>query len=262
MNFKFKEKYDTNDLIGIVRILRSPDGCPWDKVQTHQSIRKDFIEEVYEAVDAIDSEDSEHLREELGDVLLQVVFHSVLAEEENSFVYDDVVDDICKKMIIRHPHVFGDVNADTTEQVLKNWDTIKMKTHDQTTVAETMESVSKTMPSLMRAQKLHKKAGKCALFRSDKDRMFAQVQSVLEKLHNLPDGADHEEKEKLIGELLFSVSGLSSSFDVDGEQSLYNACDDFIGHFAYFEACSSEEGVNIQDLSEQQASQLWENINN
>lgn len=258
MNFEFKDKYDTNDLIKIVRILRSPDGCPWDKVQTHQSIRKDFIEEVYEAVDAIDAQDSEHLREELGDVLLQVVFHSVLAEEEDSFVYDDVVDDICKKMIIRHPHVFGDVNAETTEQVLKNWDAIKMKTHAQTTVAETMESVSKTMPSLMRAQKLHKKAGKCAAFTTGHERMFAQVQSGLEKLRGISDETSQEEKERLIGELLFSVSGLSSSFDVDAEQSLYNACDDFIGRFASLEAEASEEGIKIQDLSETKAGQLWE----
>ncbi len=259
MNFEFKEKYNTNDLIEIVRILRSPDGCPWDKVQTHQSIRKDFIEEVYEAVDAIDAADSEHLREELGDVLLQVVFHSVLAEEENDFVYEDVVDDICKKMIIRHPHVFGDVNAETTEQVLKNWDAIKMSTHDQTTVAQAMESVSKTMPSLMRAQKLHKKAGKCSYFKTEQNKMLDQVQSGIEKLRALSDNADQEEKERLIGELLLSVSGLSSSYDVDAEQSLYNACDDFINRFASFEAEAASQDIKIQELPETKAGQLWKN---
>ena len=109
VEFEFKERYNTEDLIEIVRLLRSPGGCPWDKVQTHESIRKDFIEEVYEAVEAIDEKDPVHLREELGDVLLQVVFHTVLEEEKGGFAFDDVTDEICKKMIIRHPHVFGDV---------------------------------------------------------------------------------------------------------------------------------------------------------
>ena len=128
MEFQFKEKYDVKDLVEIVRILRSPEGCPWDKVQTHQTIRQDFIEEVYEAVEAIDEENAEHLKEELGDVLLQVVFHSVLEEEKGSFGLDDTADDVCKKMILRHPHVFGNVQADTPEQVLENWDKIKMQT--------------------------------------------------------------------------------------------------------------------------------------
>ena len=128
MDFKEKENYNFNDLVEIVKILRSPGGCPWDREQTHKSIRANFIEETYEAIEAIDNDDTELLKEELGDVLLQVALHSEIESEKNSFTIDDVCDGICKKLIIRHPHVFGSVEADTTEQVLKNWDAIKMKT--------------------------------------------------------------------------------------------------------------------------------------
>ena len=131
MNFKEKDNYNFSDLVEIVKVLRSPNGCPWDREQTHKSIRANFIEETYEAVEAIDTEDRELLKEELGDVLLQVALHSEIESENNGFTIDDVCDGICKKLIIRHPHVFGSVEADTTEQVLKNWDAIKMKTKSQ-----------------------------------------------------------------------------------------------------------------------------------
>ena len=117
MDFEFKEKYEIGDLLEIMKILRSENGCPWDREQDHKSIRKDFIEEVYEAVEAIDSDDAELLKEELGDVLLQVVFHCRIEEEKGSFAFGDAVDGICKKLIVRHPHVFGDVTAETSEQV-------------------------------------------------------------------------------------------------------------------------------------------------
>ena len=123
MNFTEKENYNFNDLVEIVKILRAPDGCPWDREQTHKSIRSNFIEETYEAVEAIDTDDLDLLKEELGDVLLQVALHAEIESEQGTFDINDVCDGICKKLIIRHPHVFGDVNADTTEKVLKNSDT-------------------------------------------------------------------------------------------------------------------------------------------
>ena len=125
MEFEYKDKYNVNDLVKIVKILRSPNGCPWDKVQTHQTIRQDFIEEVYEAAEAIDENDIEHLREELGDVLLQVVFHCVLEEEKDNFTLEDAADDVCHKMILRHPHVFGDEKAETPEEALDIWKRVK-----------------------------------------------------------------------------------------------------------------------------------------
>ena len=124
-NFQFKDKYDCNDLINIVSILRAPGGCPWDAEQTHESIRKDFIEETYEVIEAINKKDPAMLREELGDVLLQVVFHTLIETEKGVFTFDDVTDEICKKLIIRHPHVFGDVKVDSLEDQLKLWEEIK-----------------------------------------------------------------------------------------------------------------------------------------
>ena len=155
-----KEKYDINDLLEVMKILRSENGCPWDREQTHKSIRADLIEETYEVVEAIDNDDPALLREELGDLLLQVVFHARIAEEDGIFNFSDVCNDVCEKMIVRHPHVFADVKADNTEEVLKNWDAMKMQTKDQKTPAQSMDSVARTLPSLMRAQKLSKKAGK------------------------------------------------------------------------------------------------------
>ena len=131
VDYQQKKHYSIDDLIEIVKLLRGEGGCPWDREQTHESIRSDFIEETCEAIEAIDLKDTELLREELGDVLLQVVFHCRIEEENGTFRFDDVCDEICKKLIIRHPHVFGDVLADTTDQVLKNWDAIKMKTKGQ-----------------------------------------------------------------------------------------------------------------------------------
>lgn len=160
MNFTEKENYNFNDLVEIVKILRAPDGCPWDREQTHKSIRSNFIEETYEAVEAIDTEDLDLLKEELGDVLLQVAMHAEIESEQGTFDINDVCDGICKKLIIRHPHVFGDVNADTTEKVLKNWDAIKMKTKSQKTQTQAILSVSKALPSLMRSTKIQQKAAK------------------------------------------------------------------------------------------------------
>lgn len=160
MEFKEKDNYNVYDLVEVIRKLRSPGGCPWDIEQTHHSIRQNLIEETYEVIEAIDKEDTELLKEELGDVLLQVVFHSIIEEEQSSFNIDDVADGVCKKMIIRHPHVFSDVKADTTEQVLKNWDAIKMKTKSQNTQSEVLNGISRSLPSLMRSQKIQQKAAK------------------------------------------------------------------------------------------------------
>lgn len=155
-----KERYTISDLREIMAILRSPEGCPWDREQTHRSIRRDLIEETYEVADAIDRGDPDALCEELGDLLLQVVFHSRIAEEDGEFSFDNAVDGVCRKMILRHPHVFGDVAADTTDEVLKNWDAIKRDEKQLRTPAEELDAVAHTLPSLMRAAKLSSKCAK------------------------------------------------------------------------------------------------------
>lgn len=152
-----KKKYSIDDLLDVMHKLRAPDGCPWDSVQTHESIRRDFLEECYEAVEAIDEKSPEMMREELGDVLLQVVFHSVIEEEKGNFDFSDVVNDVAAKMIIRHPHVFGDTAVKNVDEVWSNWDAIKKETKGQSSDKEMLMSVSKAMPALMRGQKVVKR---------------------------------------------------------------------------------------------------------
>ena len=164
-NFQFKENYDINDLIDIVEILRSPDGCPWDREQDHKSIRRDFLEETYEVIEAINKDDRDGLLEELGDVLLQVVFHTQIEREKGSFELSDVADGICKKMIERHPHICGDVEVKSVDDVLTNWDAIKQNSKNRETLREQLDGVCKALPALMLASKY---VSKC--LKSDIDR--------------------------------------------------------------------------------------------
>ncbi len=257
MEFQFKDNYDVKDLVTIVQKLRSPDGCPWDKVQTHQSIRSDFIEEVYEAVEAIDEQDTEHLREELGDVLLQVVFHTVLEMEQNHFTLNDVADDVCKKMILRHPHVFGNVVAETPEEVIRNWDEIKMQSKSQNAVSEAMDSVSKALPSLMRSKKLWKKAANGGVALNGAGAALSLVEQKLEEVRSAVDEQRTEDYEKRIGALLFAAAGLSRELKTDCEQSLYYACDAFIARFKELESEAAASGVDIQNLRSEVIAKLW-----
>lgn len=261
MNFVLKEKYDIDDLVGIVKRLRMPDGCPWDRVQTHESIRRDFIEEVYEAVEAIDECDSDHLREELGDVLFQVVFHSEIESEKGNYDLSDIIDEVSRKMIIRHPHVFGDVQADTTDEVLSNWDSIKMKTHSQSKVSETMDSVAKTLPSLMRAEKLVKKSVRGGVSLENQSEAFALIEEKLDILKKVCKDEDSVQYEKCIGELLFSITGLCGMLKTDSELSLYNACDRYISRFREFEIFAEKRGVDIQGSDTGSTNQLWKEFN-
>lgn len=261
LEFKNNEKYNVDDLIEIVKRLRAPDGCPWDKVQTHQSIRKDFIEEVYEAVEAIDENDTDHLREELGDVLFQVVFHSVIESEQGHFDLTDITDEVSRKMIIRHPHVFGTVEVENTDEVLSNWDAIKMQTHSQSKVSQTMDSVSKTLPSLMRAEKLVKKAARGGVVCESREDAFRNIDEKLCMLKKVSDEEDQSQYENALGELLFSVANLSEILKTDSEQSLYKTCDAFIGQFKQYEKAADEKGLDIQDSDTKVTNQLWKEIN-
>lgn len=260
MDFQTKEKYTVDDLVQIVKVLRSPNGCPWDKVQTHQTIRQDFIEEVYEAIEAIDTQNTELLKEELGDVLLQVVFHSELESETNSFTLNDVADGICKKLILRHPHVFGNINADTTDEVLKNWDEIKMKSKSQKTASEAMLSVSKALPSLMRSEKLQKKAKRVGFDFADTDSALKSLTEKLSSLENTVKNGDSDLYEEKLGELLFDVVNISRFLGVDCEKSLYRACDNFTERFVKLEKLAVQKGIDIENSDAQALNTLWNKI--
>lgn len=207
-----KEQYDLCDLREIMKYLRV--GCPWDKEQTHESIRTCFIEEVYEVVDAIDKKDPDLMCEELGDVLLQVVFHAQMAEEEGEFTLDDSIDGICRKLILRHPHVFGSVNADTSEQVLVNWDKIKAESKGQKTVKDTLVDVPNALPAVMRAQKVAKRAAKGGY--------------ELDARYN---GMEKDEAALCIGEELFRICSAAQKAGIDAEEALYRYTDMFIEDF-------------------------------
>ena len=257
-NFNFKENYDVNDLIDIVEILRSPDGCPWDREQDHKSIRRDFLEETYEVIEAINKDDKDGLLEELGDVLLQVVFHTQIEREKNSFELNDVADCVCKKMIERHPHVFGDVSAETSEQVLDNWDVIKKQTKQQKSQTDSMLSIPREFPALMRADKVQKKAAKVGF---DWDSVEGAFQKVSEELAELKEAVQMgvvENTNEELGDLLFSVVNVSRFISVDSEEALTKATDKFIDRFSKVEKMAEEKGINMKETELSELDKLWD----
>ena len=260
MDFQYKEAYNITDLIGIMRILRSPDGCPWDKVQTHESIRQNFIEETYEAVEAIDKGDSPLLREELGDVLMQVIFHSLMEEEEGRFNFDDVCDDVCKKLIIRHPHVFGNIEADTPDEVLRNWDAIKMQTKSQESYADSVDDVARSLPALMRAQKVQKRSAKSGM---DFENVRSAADKVLEERAELLAAVDSSDKAKIeeeLGDLLFSVVNIARFVGTDAELALSRATDKFAARFRAVEELARGRGIDMKTASTELIDSLWEEV--
>jgi tetrapyrrole methylase family protein/MazG family protein len=228
LQFERKEKYTIDDLLKIMEILRSPEGCPWDREQTHGTIRNNLIEETYEAVEAIDTGNSELLCEELGDVLLQVVFHSQLEKENGGFDFSDVADGVAKKLIERHPHVFGDVTVRDSKEVLANWDAIKQRTKGRKTLADVLEGVSPALPALMRSQKLCKKAAKATGKVLGKETSLSELNEASRQVAQFPDSAGKEEKLQLVGKLLFSAAALSEAVGVESEQALAQYCDGFV----------------------------------
>lgn len=263
IEFNFKERYDIQDLINIVKILRSPDGCPWDKVQTHQSIRKDFIEEVYEVIEAIDLNDPKLLQEELGDVLLNTVFHAQIETEDGNFNFDDVCNDICQKMIVRHPHVFGTVSADTTEQVLTNWDKIKMDTKGQSSYTETLESVAKSLPALMRAEKVGKRASKSGMDFADVQGALQSVEDETAELKEAIQSKTTEDVYEEFGDLLFSCVNLARQLKIDPERALVDATNKFIDRFSKTETLTRSNGIeDMQSLDIQQLDAYWQRAKN
>ncbi|MBQ8010747.1 MAG: nucleoside triphosphate pyrophosphohydrolase [Oscillospiraceae bacterium] len=257
VEFEQKPQYDIADLQEIVRLLRSPEGCPWDKEQTHTSIRNDFLEEAYEAVEAIDLLDMPLMREELGDVLLQVVFHCRLAQEENQFDFAAVCDEICKKLIIRHPHVFGDVTAEDTATVLKNWDAIKKETKGQETYADTLRSVAKSLPALTRAQKIGKRAARAGMDFRDAASAFDCVRAERAELQEAMTEGSRERMEEELGDLLFSCVNTARHLGIDAEEALTKATNKFIERFAGTEQLVTADGKNMPDLPIEELDVYW-----
>ncbi len=257
MDFIKKDRYDLNDLLRIMEILRSPGGCPWDREQTHQSIRSNLIEEAYEVIDAIDRQDTGGLKEELGDVLMQVAFHARMEEEAGRFAFDDVADGVCKKLIYRHPHVFGGVNASTSDQVLKNWDALKKVEKAQKTQTESMQSVPQTLPALMKSAKVQQKAARVGFDWPDAGGAFDKVAEELAELREAAAKGEQAACDEELGDLLFSVVNVSRFLHVDPEQSLSAATKKFISRFAVMEQIAAESGLKMESASINELDELW-----
>lgn len=260
MNFQEKPTYGFEDLIEIIKILRAPGGCPWDRAQTHKSIRSNFIEETYEAIEAIDTDNADLLREELGDVLLQVALHCEMESEANRFDIRDVCDELCKKLIIRHPHVFGDLSAEDESQALSNWDAVKMKTKSQTTQTQAMQSVSKALPSLMRSEKIQKKAAKVGFDWSSVDGALDKLYEECDELKEAIKSGTAENQYEELGDVLFSAVNVSRFLKIDSEHALYDACDKFTNRFSKVEALANERGIDMKTASLSQLDSLWDEV--
>ena len=251
VDFQCKDRYNVQDLEQIMKLLRSPGGCPWDREQTHESIRRDMLEEAYEVVEAIDENNPEHLKEELGDVLLQVVFHACMAEEKGWFNLADVVDGVSQKLVFRHAHVFGDVKAENTEEALNTWDAQKQVEKSQKSVTDTLNAVARSLPALIRAEKIQKKARKAGFDWNETDRAVDKLSEEVEELKQaIAEGSNTQEE---LGDVLFAAAKVGRFLDIDSEQALHNTCEKFIRRFS-----AVEEQVGGKPLTEFELAQLEE----
>ena len=256
--FVLKDKYNMDDLVAIIKVLRSPGGCPWDREQTHESIKKNFIEETYEVVEAINKQSTDMLREELGDVLLQIVLHSEMESENGNFTFDDVANDIVQKLVVRHPHVFGEVVANNTAEALNSWDAVKLKTKGQKNQTESMLSVPRELPALMRAQKIQHKAAKIGF---DWDNVGGAVDKLYEEIDELKTAMEQGKRldiEDEFGDVLFSCVNIARFIDVDSEEALTASTDKFMSRFSLVEQMASEQGIDMKSSSIEELDRLWD----
>jgi MazG family protein len=234
--------------------LRSPDGCPWDREQTHESLKPHLLEECYELIDAIDAGDETELKEELGDLLLQVVLHSQMASEAKRFTLDDVANVIADKLIHRHPHVFGEIRLPDSEAVLYQWDRIKRA--EKLERVSALDGVPKGLPALARAQKIQSKAARIGFDWNDAAGPLEKIHEELREIEKAPDSQLEEE----IGDLLFAVVNFARKKRLDAEQTLNRATTKFVNRFEAMERLAKERGLDLVSLSLQKMDELWEEI--
>ncbi|WP_347299546.1 nucleoside triphosphate pyrophosphohydrolase [Clostridium perfringens] len=251
-------KKDFQDLLDIIETLRNPGGCPWDREQTHESLKSALLEECYEVIDAIENEDEDALIEELGDVLLQVVFHASIGKEDGYFDIMDVIGGISNKMINRHPHVFGNEEVNTSEQVLVNWDEIKKEEKGIKTLTEEMQNIAKSLPATTRAYNVQKKAKKVGF---DWDDVNCAMDKVKEELNEIKEVYNCEDKsiiEGEVGDLLFACINVARFLEVDGELALDKTIKKFIKRFSYIENEAIKNNKNLKDMTLEEMDKLWE----
>lgn len=249
------DDFDIQPLADVMRTLREPDGCPWDREQTHKSIRSNMIEEVYEYLEAVDADDVDGMREELGDVLMQVVFHARMAQEAGRFDLQDVIDEVVDKLIRRHPHVFGDTHVDNSDEVLVNWEAIKKQEKQER--KHVLDGVSQGLPALLRAYKLQSKAAKVGFDWQDSESVWAKVQEELGELQEALQAGDKAAAESELGDVLFAVVNYARHNGIEPEVALDGTNNRFASRFNYVEKQVEASGKTWQDFTLNELDEFW-----
>lgn len=252
------KKYTYNDLLDIMARLRSPGGCPWDREQDHKSLKRYLIEETYEVLEAIDEENPAKLCDELGDVLLQVVFHAQIAKENGRFDMSDVVHGVSSKMINRHPHVFGEAEAETPDDVMEIWEKVKKKEKGQETQTKVLKSVPGNLPSLMRSYKVQEKAAQVGFDWDKPEDAFQKVEEEVQELKKACESGNQAEIEEELGDLLFAVVNVSRFYKVQPELALAATINKFIKRFEYVETRSAQQGKSLENMTLAEMDALWD----
>ncbi len=250
--------YSFEEFMDIIRKLRV--GCPWDREQTHESLKSCLLEECYETVEAIDNKDKENLCEELGDILLQVALHSVIAEETKDFTIQDVIREEAQKMIRRHPHVFGDVLVDDADGVIRNWDEIKKQEKKSNSIVDELLAVPKAFPANIRAEKIQKRAAKCGMDFEGYKQVLEKVYEELKELENSIETGDKSNIQEEFGDVMFSIINLSRFLQLNAEYSLTNATNKFINRFVDVFALAVSRGQDLCELSTMEQDNLWREV--
>lgn len=248
--------HNFDELVSIMRRLRSPGGCPWDAEQTHSSLKRYLIEETYEVIEAIDANSPEMLKEELGDLMLQPVFHAAIAEESNQFTIDDIIAALCDKLIRRHPHVFGDQQITSSSEQIANWEQIK-KTEKGSERRSALSGIPPHLPALLKAQKISEKASRVGFDWEHADQVFAKVLEELHEFEEAWEEGDTSHMEDELGDLLFAVANLGRFLSLDPEEALSKTILRFQNRFQFIEDALHAGGKQIQETSLEEMESLW-----
>lgn len=251
------EKYSFNDLLDIMAKLRGEGGCPWDREQTHESLRIYMIEETYEVLEALDAGDKGKFCNELGDLLLQIVFHAQIAKENGDFNIGDVTTEVCQKLISRHPHIFGDVRADTSEEVLENWEAIKKKEKKLKSQTGVLKDVPSNLPALMRSYKVQQKAAQVGFDWDDVEDAFSKVDEEIRELRDVYKSNNVERITDELGDAFFALVNVSRFLKIQPELALTGTIGKFIRRFEYIEQQSTKAGRKLEDMSLAEMDELW-----
>lgn len=257
-DFEYKDNYKFYDLVKIISALRAPGGCPWDAEQTHASIKNNLIEETYELIEAINMADPDMMREELGDIMMQVVFHAGISADNGGFDIDDVADEVCKKLIVRHPHVFSDTQVSGVDDVLSNWDKIKQKTKGQKSISETMLSVPRELPALMRSSKVQKRASGVGFDWPDAYMAFEKLEEEVSELKTAIETDDADSIVDELGDVIFSAVNVARLRGADAEEVLTLATEKFIDRFTKVENLAKSRGLEMKEQDLDVLDSLWD----